>query len=69
MLVNLAHCHRCGGVIENPNNSFCLYLQPGARDAGKAPVEVHAECIADDVKAGKLVRVSPFAFEPVSKDE
>ncbi len=56
-------CTRCHLPIK-AGQGFALYREPGGRDAGGYKYSVHGTCIADEVAAGSLIRVSPFAFEP-----
>ena len=60
----MSECSRCGLVVE-PGQGWCLYRDAGGRDVRGIKYSVHAECIAEDVAAGRIVRVSPFAYEPI----
>jgi len=68
-------CGRCHGPLdgEGREDTFVLYLYPGERDRYQAGetrqprrISVHARCIADEAAEGRLLRVSPFAYEVVS---
>ena len=59
----MTDCERCRLPVD-PGQGWCLYRESGGRDARGVKWTVHAECIAEDVAAGRLVRISPFAYEP-----
>jgi len=60
-------CGRCGMAILG-EDGYVLYLTPGGREARSTNrYGVHGKCIAEDVAAGEVTRVSPFAFERVAE--
>jgi len=62
----MSTCGRCGKDAL-PNQSYVLYHEAGGRAAGSDKrIVVHGECIAEDVAAGRITRVSGFSFEYAS---
>ncbi len=57
-------CGRCHQPIPE-NDGFVVYHREGGHDErSKDRIVACGECIAEDIAAGILRRVSSFAFEP-----
>lgn len=61
-------CGRCGQAVPN-SQGYVLYQSPDPHEMAR--IVVHGECIAEDVAAGVVVRVSGFAFRlaPMAEEQ
>lgn len=57
-------CARCGEPVGAIGDGFMLYLSPGGHmNDRQRRTLVHALCLSEDLRAGRVQRVSPFAYE------